>query len=130
MQPPEPQTVLLVEDVEDNRGLIRQIAAHMGLRLIEAGDGAEGVRLARQQHPALILMDLSLPVLDGWAATAQLKGDPATAGIPIIALTAHAMQGDEQRAREAGCDGYVTKPVSLAPFMALLRRVLGLEASV
>ncbi|MNS59123.1 Polar-differentiation response regulator DivK [compost metagenome] len=101
----------------------------MGLRLIEAGDGAEGVRMARQERPALILMDLSLPVLDGWAATAQLKGDPETAGIPIIALTAHAMHGDEQRAREAGCDGYVTKPISLAPFMALLQRVLGLGAS-
>ncbi|MFN3430170.1 MAG: response regulator [Candidatus Sericytochromatia bacterium] len=115
--------------MEDNRGLIRQLAAHMGFQLIEAGDGAEGVRLARHERPALVLMDLSLPVLDGWAATAQLKSDPATADIPIIALTAHAMHGDEQRAREAGCDGYVTKPISLAPFMALLQRVLGTGVS-
>lgn len=117
-------TILLVEDVEDNRGLVRQLAAYMGLGLIEAVDGEEGVRLAREAQPDLILMDLSLPVLDGWAATAMLKGDPATAHIPVIALTAHAMQGDEQRAREAGCDGYVTKPISLLPFKALLERVL------
>lgn len=117
-------TILLVEDVEDNRGLVRQLAAYMDLGLIEAVDGEEGVRLAKETHPDLILMDLSLPVLDGWAATAMLKGDPATAHIPVIALTAHAMQGDEQRAREAGCDGYVTKPISLLPFKALLERVL------
>jgi CheY-like chemotaxis protein len=127
MQPVHGATILLVEDVEDNRGLIRQLAGFMGLRLIEAGDGAEGVRLAQQERPDLILMDLSLPVLDGWAATAQLKADPATAGIPVIALTAHAMQGDEQRAREAGCDGYVTKPISLVPFKALLERLLSQE---
>ena len=119
-------TVLLVEDVEDNRGLIRQLAAHMGLRLVEAGDGAEGVRLAKAEQPDLILMDLSLPVLDGWAATAMLKADTATSGIPVIALTAHAMHGDEARAREAGCDGYVTKPISLVPFKAMLERLLGL----
>ena len=122
-------TILLVEDVEDNRGLVRQLAAYMGLALIEAGDGEEGVRLAKEALPDLILMDLSLPVLDGWAATARLKADPATAHIPVIALTAHAMQGDEQRAREAGCDGYVTKPISLLPFKALLERVLQLGAA-
>jgi two-component system cell cycle response regulator DivK len=122
-------TLLLVEDVEDNRGLVRQLAAYMGLGLIEALDGEEGVRLARQLHPDLILMDLSLPVLDGWAATAQLKADPATAHIPVIALTAHAMHGDEERAREAGCDGYVTKPISLLPFKALLERLLQLGAA-
>ena len=122
-------TILLVEDVEDNRGLIRQLAQFMGLRLIEAGDGEEGVRLALQERPDLILMDLSLPVLDGWSATARLKADPQTAGIPVVALTAHAMQGDERRAREAGCDGYVTKPISLMPFKELLERLLGRVAS-
>lgn len=119
-----PRTILLVEDVEDNRGIIRQVAGRMKLTLLEAADGAEGVRLAREQHPALILMDLSLPVLDGWAATAMLKGDPATAHIPIIALTAHAMEGDEQRAREAGVDGYMTKPVSILALKDLLGRML------
>ena len=84
------RTVLLVEDVEDNRGLIRQLAQHMGLGLLEAGDGEEGVRLAAERQPDLILMDLSLPVLDGWAATARLKADPATRAIPVVALTAGA----------------------------------------
>lgn len=119
-----PRKILLVEDVEDNRGIIRQVAGRMKLTLLEAADGAEGVRLAREQHPALILMDLSLPVLDGWAATAMLKGDPATAHIPVIALTAHAMEGDEQRAREAGVDGYMTKPVSILALKDLLGRML------
>ena len=119
-----PRKILLVEDVEDNRGIIRQVAGRLKLTLLEAADGAEGVRLAREQHPALILMDLSLPVLDGWAATAVLKGDPATAHIPVIALTAHAMEGDEQRAREAGVDGYMTKPISILALKDLLGRML------
>jgi CheY-like chemotaxis protein len=122
-----PFTILLVEDVEDNRGIIRQVAGRMKLTLLEAADGAEGVRLAREQHPALILMDLSLPVLDGWAATAMLKGDPATAHIPVVALTAHAMEGDEQRAREAGVDGYMTKPISIGALKDLLTRMLAGE---
>lgn len=122
-----PRKILLVEDVEDNRGIIRQVAGRMKLTLLEAADGAEGVRLAREQHPDLILMDLSLPVLDGWAATAMLKGDPATAHIPVIALTAHAMEGDEQRAREAGVDGYMTKPISIVSLKELLTRWLAGE---
>jgi CheY-like chemotaxis protein len=122
-----PRKILLVEDVEDNRGIIRQVAGRMKLTLLEAADGAEGVRLAREQRPALILMDLSLPVLDGWAATAMLKGDPETAHIPVVALTAHAMEGDEQRAREAGVDGYMTKPISIMSLKELLTRVLAGE---
>lgn len=121
------RTILLVEDVEDNRGLIRQLAQIMGVRLIEAGDGEEGVRLAKEARPDLVLMDLSLPILDGWEATRRLKADPATSGIPVIALTAHAMAGDERQAREAGCDGYVSKPISLVPFKQMLERCLGLE---
>lgn len=116
--------VLLVEDVEDNRGIIRQLARRMQVTLIEAEDGAEGIRLARAEQPDLILMDLSLPVLDGWEATRRLKADPATSKIPVIALTAHAMTGDSERARAAGLDGYVTKPISLGPFRALLERLL------
>jgi two-component system cell cycle response regulator DivK len=119
-----PRKILLVEDVEDNRGIIRQVAGRMKLALLEAADGAEGVRMAREELPALILMDLSLPVLDGWAATAQLKGDPATAHIPVIALTAHAMEGDEARARAAGVDGYMTKPISILSLKETLTRVL------
>jgi CheY-like chemotaxis protein len=107
-------TILLVEDSEDNRGLIRQLVEDMlELPLVEAGDGAAGVRLAGELLPALILMDLSLPVMDGWEATARLKADPATRHIPVVALTAHAMAGDEHRAREAGCDAFITKPVDL-----------------
>jgi CheY-like chemotaxis protein len=78
-----------------------------------AVDGGEGVAMAQSQKPDLILMDMSLPVLDGWAASKQLKSQPDTAGIPIIALTAHAMQGDEDKARAAGCDDYDTKPIDL-----------------
>lgn len=112
--------ILLVEDVEDNRGLIRQLAKRMKLTLLEAHDGAEGVRMAKAELPDLILMDLSLPVLDGWTATAQLKADATTAHIPVIALTAHAMEGDEAQARKAGVDAYVTKPIEIAGFRATL----------
>ena len=118
-------TLLLVEDSEDNRGLIRQLVEDwMELSLCEAHDGGEGVRLARERLPSLILMDLSLPVMDGWQATAALKGDPATAHIPIIALTAHAMEGDEVRARTAGCDAYMTKPIDLDALEAMIQGFL------
>lgn len=116
--------VLLVEDVEDNRGIIRQLAARMRFTLLEAGDGAEGVAMAKAELPALILMDLSLPVMDGWAATAAIKADPATTHIPIVALTAHAMDGDEARAREAGADAYMAKPIAIAEFKALVAGLL------
>lgn len=116
--------VLLVEDVEDNRGIVRQLARRMNVSLIEAGDGAEGLRLAHEEHPDLILMDLSLPVLDGWEATRRLKQDPTTRDIPVVALTAHAMAGDEQKALEAGADAYVPKPIALLPFRALVERLL------
>lgn len=121
-------TLLLVEDVEDNRGIIRQLARRIGCTLLEAGDGEEGIALARAAQPALILMDLSLPVLDGWAATRRLKADPATAAIPVIALTAHAMAGDRERALACGMDGYVTKPVDLSELQAILKRYLLKEA--
>lgn len=116
--------VLHVEDLEDNRGIVRQLARRMGVTLLEAGDGLEGVEMARRELPDVILMDLSLPLMDGWEATTQLKADPSTCRIPVIALTAHAMAGDEQRARAAGCDGYVAKPIDLVPFQRLLEQVL------
>jgi two-component system cell cycle response regulator DivK len=117
--------VLLVEDSADNRGLIRQIAEMLDVELLEATNGEEGVRMAQALHPDLILMDLSLPVLNGWEATARLKAAPDTAHIPVVALTAHAMEGDEAKARAAGCDGYVTKPISVPTFSQMLDQMLG-----
>src|SRR5690606_38674553 len=108
--------------------IYRTILEHSGLRVIEAEDGETGVRLAQQQRPDLILMDVSLPLLDGWQATRILKDDPETAHIPIIALTAHALQGDRERAVEAGCDGYIAKPAPPRDVLAEVRRRLGLAA--
>jgi two-component system cell cycle response regulator DivK len=119
--------ILLVEDSEDNRGLIHQIAEWMEVTLLEADNGLDGVRLAKENLPDLILMDLSLPLMNGWEATQCLKEDPRTAPIPIVALTAHAMEGDEQKALAAGCDAYVAKPISLMPFQAMLERLLHRE---
>jgi two-component system cell cycle response regulator DivK len=116
--------ILLVEDVEDNREILRQLAALMEVVLLEAIDGADGVRMAKLEVPDLILMDLSLPGMDGWEATRHIKADPATAHIPVIALTAHAMEEDRERAFAAGVDGYVTKPISLVPFRETLERTL------
>jgi two-component system cell cycle response regulator DivK len=105
--------VLLVEDNEMNRDMLSRRLQRRGYEVLIAVDGGEGVAMAQSQKPDLILMDMSLPVLDGWAASKQLKSQPDTAGIPIIALTAHAMQGDEDKARAAGCDDYDTKPIDL-----------------
>jgi len=98
--------ILLVEDNEMNRDMLSRRLERRGYAVVMAVDGAEGVEMARSEAPDLILMDMSLPVLDGWEATRQLKGDPAVSGIPVIALTAHAMAGDRDRAVEAGCDDY------------------------
>lgn len=117
-------TILHVEDLEDNRGIVRQLARRMGVRLLEAADGLEGLEIARREKPNAILMDLSLPIMDGWEATTQLKADPTTRHIPVIALTAHAMAGDEQRARAAGCNEYVAKPIDLSSFQRTLERIL------
>jgi two-component system, cell cycle response regulator DivK len=105
------KTVLLVEDNEDNLVVYRTILEHVGFIVVEARDGEEGVSRARSAHPDIILMDISIPKLDGWAATEQLKADSATASIPIIALTAHALEEDRLKALRAGCDGYLAKPV-------------------
>ncbi len=103
--------VLLVEDNVDNRIIYRTILMHAGYTVLEAGDGEEALRIAREDHPNLILMDISIPVIDGWEATRRLKADEATASIPIVALTAHAMVTDRIKAQEAGCDGYLIKPI-------------------
>lgn len=105
--------ILLVEDNELNRDMLSRRLIRRGYEVTLAVDGAEGVARAKADLPDLILMDMSLPVMDGWDASRALKGDPVTARIPVIALTAHAMAADEQRAREAGCDDFDTKPVEL-----------------
>ncbi len=105
--------ILLVEDNEMNRDMLSRRLERKGHEIIIAVDGQAGVDMASSVNPDIILMDLSLPVIDGWEATRRIKADPATQGIPVIALTAHAMSGDEVKAREAGCDDYDTKPVNL-----------------
>jgi len=106
------KAVLLVEDNEDNRIIYRTILEHEGYRVMEAGDGEEALLRARQDHPDLILMDVSIPLVDGWEATRRLKADTATARIPVIALTAHALPADRAMAEEVGCDGYLAKPIA------------------
>ncbi|MDX1664157.1 MAG: response regulator [Candidatus Promineifilaceae bacterium] len=110
--------ILLVEDNELNRDMLSRRLSRRGYAVAVAHDGQTAVEMARADAPDLILMDMSLPVMDGWEATRQLKGDAATASIPIIALTAHAMEGDRQKALSAGCDDYDTKPIEF-------RRLLG-----
>jgi CheY-like chemotaxis protein len=116
--------ILYVEDNEDNvYMLVRRLKRH-GFEVLVAPDGEQGVALAQSEHPDLIVMDLNMPVLDGWEATRQLKGVPETQAIPIIALSAHAMAGDRERALEAGCDDYDTKPVRIDSLMAKIRTLL------
>lgn len=102
--------ILIVEDVEFNRDLLVQLLED-DYELLTAADGAAGIELAEREHPDLILMDLSLPVIDGWEATRRIKANAALHSIPIIALTAHAMRGDAEKARECGCDDYLSKPL-------------------
>jgi len=106
--------ILLVEDNEMNRDMLSRRLERRGYEVVLAVDGAEGVDKAGTEAPALILMDMSLPVVDGWDATRRIKAAPATRAIPVIALTAHAMSGDREKAVEAGCDDFDTKPVDLA----------------
>jgi two-component system cell cycle response regulator DivK len=106
--------ILVVEDNRDNMMLITDLLQTLEYVVIQAGDGQSGVKLAEAELPDLILMDLSLPVMDGWAATRQIKANPALQHIPIIALTAHAMVGDRERALAAGCDDYLAKPIDLS----------------
>jgi two-component system, cell cycle response regulator DivK len=104
---------LIVEDNEMNRDMLSRRLERRGYEVSLAVDGGEGVEMARSAHPDLILMDMSLPVVNGWDATRQIKSDPDTSAIPIIALTAHAMSGDREKALEAGCDEYDSKPIEL-----------------
>jgi two-component system, cell cycle response regulator DivK len=116
--------ILIVEDVEYNRDLLVQLLED-DYEVLTAADGAAGIELAARGRPDLILMDLSLPVIDGWEATRRLKARPETLAIPVIALTAHAMQGDEDKARACGCDDYLTKPIDEDQLFAKLARFLG-----
>jgi len=116
--------ILLVEDNEMNRDMLSRRLIRSGYEVVLALDGAQGVALAASDSPDLVLMDMSLPVLDGWEATRRLKGDPATRGIPVIALTAHAMAGDEEKAREAGCDDFDTKPIEYARLLSKIEGLL------
>ena len=114
--------LLLVEDNEMNRDMLSRRLQRRGYEVVIATDGEEGIGLAASESPDLILMDMSLPVVDGWEATRRLKADPNTNSIPVIALTAHAMSGDREKAIEAGCDDYDTKPVE---FSRLLGKIQG-----
>jgi CheY-like chemotaxis protein len=116
--------VLLVEDNEMNRDMLSRRLIRQGFQVVVAVDGGEGVAQAFAILPDIILMDMSLPVLDGWEATRQLKADGRTKSIPVIALTAHAMAGDRQQALEAGCDDYDTKPIELPRLLEKMRRLI------
>jgi len=122
-------TILLVEDNEMNRDMLSRRLERKGYVVTLALDGAEGIQKAQAQPPDLILMDMSLPVIDGWEATRRLKADAATHSIPIIALTAHAMASDEQKAREAGCDDFDAKPIELPRLLEKIETLLRRGAS-
>ena len=121
--------LLLVEDNEMNRDMLSRRLQRRGFEVIFAMDGQQGIAMASSEKPDLILMDMSLPVIDGWEATRRLKADPATQRIPIIAITSHAMAGDRRQALDAGCDDYDTKPVELGRLLEKIERLLGTGAA-
>jgi CheY-like chemotaxis protein len=116
--------LLLIEDNEMNRDMLSRRLVKRGYEVVIAVDGREGVDKARTEAPALVLMDMSLPVLDGWEATQALRADPATRSIPVIALTAHAMAGDREKAFAAGCDDFDTKPIELERLLGKIEALL------
>ena len=117
--------ILIVEDTEDNRQIVRDLMESVGYELLEAEDGAAGVRMAAEYRPDLILMDIQLPVLDGYEASRRIKADPELRQIPIIAVTSYALSGDEAKTREAGCDSYIAKPFSPRHLLAKINELLG-----
>ncbi len=121
------KVVLLVEDNHHNRQIFAQVLTHYGFEVKEAENGELAVKIAPEVGPDLILMDLSLPVMDGWQAARRIKAIPELAKVPIIALTAHAMTGDREGAIEAGCDGYLSKPISPKKVVVAVAEALGLE---
>ena len=119
--------ILIVEDNEPNRDMLSRRLERRGFEVVVAVDGAEGVALSKSEHPDIVLMDMSLPVMNGWEATRAIKADPATRTMPVIALTAHSMPGDREKAMEAGCDDYDVKPVDL-PRLLEKMAALGVSA--
>ena len=116
--------ILVVEDHEDNRQILRDLLGSAGFEMLEAGDGEAALRMAAAEQPVLILMDVQLPVLDGYEATRRIKSDPRLKAIPIIVVTSYALSGEEVRARNAGCDAYVAKPYSPRQLLAKIRTYL------
>ncbi len=116
--------ILVVEDQEDNRRILRDLLASAGFTTVEAVNGQEGVAMAERERPDLILMDIQLPGLDGYEATRRIKASPELRHIPIIAVTSYALSGDERKAYQSGCDGYVTKPFSPRQLLAKVREYL------
>jgi len=119
------QRILVVEDQEDLRAILRDLLSASGYEVIEAVDGGEGVAKAASERPDLILMDIQMPVLDGYQAARAIKAEPSLVTTPIIAVSSFAMKGDEEKARASGCDGYVTKPYSPVALLRLIRGYLG-----
>lgn len=122
-------TVLIVDDFEDNRQMYAEFLTFSGYQVLEATDGAEAVAKAKELGPDLVVMDLSLPIMDGWEATRRLKGDPQTRHIPILALTGHSFDGHSQGARDAGCDGFLAKPCLPDRLLQAVRQMLSSPAS-
>jgi two-component system cell cycle response regulator DivK len=116
--------ILVIEDTEDNRRILRDLLSSVGFELIEAGDGESGVAMAAAEKPDLILMDMQLPIIDGYEATRRIKANPALKATPVIAVTSYALAGDEEKARAAGCDAYVAKPYSPRQLLAKVRELL------
>jgi two-component system cell cycle response regulator DivK len=120
-----PKKILVVEDAEDNRQILRDLLGMAGYDIVEAHDGAQGVAMATEHKPDLILMDIQMPVMDGYEATRQIKASPELKAIPIMAVTSYALSGDEQKTRDAGCDAYIAKPYSPRQMLAKVREILG-----
>lgn len=118
------KTVLIIEDNENNLYMMRFILAKLGHQVLEARDGATGVKTAGEKHPDLILMDIQLPVMDGYTATRMIREDPGLKNVPIIAVTSYAMVGDKEKALDAGCTAYVEKPIDPVKFIAILEKYL------
>ena len=119
------KTILVVEDQEDNRQILRDLLASSGFLMIEAHDGEQALAMARSQRPDLILMDIQLPEVSGLEVTKWLKEDAELKAIPVVAVTAFAMKGDEERIREGGCEAYLSKPISIGKFIETIRHFLG-----
>ncbi|HEY5997895.1 MAG TPA: response regulator [bacterium] len=119
------RTVVYIEDNEQNLYLVTYILEHSGYRVVGARDGREGIAAARSERPALVLLDIQLPVMDGYAVARKLRECPELAAVPIVALTSYAMAGDRERALAAGCTGYIEKPINPETFLAQIERHLG-----